>query len=256
MGWTRRTRKCVWAVAALSLVPGQPGRYAALPTPMRTSKPLCLISLVLLCFGCTPNQTDTVSSTQADRADKKAAGPTEEQLQQIIAKAYERASQPPQYVQHIVVVAPDQTVQFALYTDLAGFDDVTWYVLKLDPTVDASKLKTPKGFTNASTDAEKEWMAKTLFWNWSEAGHHRTDAKIKIVKDRYLIFVRGGLNLALYDIQSKSVRVSEESPWHGLVYSDEYKAMNPKPSNDEETKLMDAWVKKRLHDPIEQIIQR
>lgn len=99
-------------------------------------------------------------------------------------------------------------------------------------------------------------MAKTLFWNWSEAGHHRTDPKIKIVKDRYLIFVRGGLNHALYDIQSKIVRVSEESPWHALVYSDEYEAMNPKPSNDEETNLMDAWVRKHLHNPIEQIIKR
>ena len=117
-------------------------------TPMRISTRLCSIWCVLLCLGCTPNQADTVSSAQADRIEGESAGPTEEQLQQIIAKAYERASQTPQYVQHIV--APDQTVQFALYTDLAGFDDVTWYVLKLGPNVDASELKIPKGFTNAS----------------------------------------------------------------------------------------------------------
>lgn len=221
---------------------------------MRIFTPLCFISLVLLCFGCTPDQTDKVSSAQTDGTDETAVGPTEEQLQQIIAEAYERASQPPQYIQHIV--APDQTVQFALYTDIAGFDDVTWYVLKLNPTVDPAKLRLPKGFTNASTDAEREWMEKTLFWNWCEAGHHRADPQIKIVKDRYLIFQRGGLNHALYDIQSKTVRVSEESPWHGLVYSEEYEAMDPKPSSDEVTGLMDAWVRKHLHDPIEKIIQR
>lgn len=221
---------------------------------MRISKPLSLICFVLLCVGCNPNQTETDLSSQAGGTKNGTAGPTEEQLQQIIAKAYEQASKPPQYIQHIV--APDKTVQFALYTDLAGFDDRTWYVLKLGPTEDAIQLEIPKGFTNASTDTEKEWMAKTLFWNWSEAGHHRSDPKIKIVKDRYLVFVRGGLNHALYDLESEKVRVSEESPWHGLVYSEDYEAINPKPTSEEEAKLMEAWVRNHLHDPIEQIIQR
>ncbi len=161
-------------------------------------------------------------------------------------------SQPPKYLQHIL--SPDGTEQFVLYTDIAGFNEATWYVLKLGAEVDVKKVKIPKGFTNASTDTEKEWMDKTLFWNWSEAGHHRSEPSIKIAKGRYLVFVRGGLNHALYDIQSKTVRVAEGSPWHGLVYSDEYEALDPKPSHDGESKLMDSWVRKHLHDPIEQII--
>jgi len=208
--------------------------------------------LALVTTGCGPPRSDSASpgKTIADVQHKK--GPTEEQIQQIVAKAVERAAEPPQYVQHIP--SPDGSKQFALYCDIAGFDDLTWYVLKLDRNVDAIRIEIPKGFTNATTSQEREWLNKTLFWNWSEAGHHRDNPHLRLVDDRYLVFVRGGLNHALYDITDNAVLIAEESPWHGLVYSDEYEAINPPPTDDVEAKMMDTWVRENLHDPIERII--
>jgi hypothetical protein len=220
----------------------------------RLNSPTIFVWLVLLPLGCAAVDDGGGAAGQGDRAETQQGGPTKEQIEAMMAEAYERASKPPQYIQHIV--APDDSAQFALYTDVAGFDDVSWYVLKLDPDTDPKALNIPKVFTRASTDSEKAWMAKTLFWNWSEAGHHNADPQIKIVKDRYLVFVRGGLNHALYDIQTKEVLVSEVSPWHGLVASGEYDPMDPEPSVEEVTELMDAWVRQHLHDPIERIVQR
>ncbi|HOO77749.1 MAG TPA: hypothetical protein PLI51_04680 [bacterium] len=170
-----------------------------------------------------------------------------------MADFIKRASQPPQYLEHIV--APDGKRQFVLYTDRVGIDDETWYVLKIDSDVDPTTLRIPRGFVNAGTPEEKEWAQRTLFWNWTEAGHHRRDPHLKLVKDRYLIFVRGGLNHALYDLETDRVLIEDGSPWHSLVHSPEYRSLNPEPGRKAMAALMDDWVRKNLHGPIEEIVK-
>ncbi len=81
-----------------------------------------------------------------------------------------------------------------------------------------------------------------LFWNYSEDGDHYDNPNIEIVKERFLVFSRGGLSHSLYDLKTKAVLVNDESPWGSFEESWQFKNM-------------DAWVRSKLHQKIERIVK-
>jgi hypothetical protein len=152
--------------------------------------------------------------------------------------------------------SPDGEHKYALYHDVAGGDDHEWFVTKLKVYENPDALIVPKSFMNCSTPEEREWMDKTILFNWSEAGEHRENPHIKLVGDRYLVFERGGLYHGLYDIQEEETLITEESPWHSYIYSEEYESIKPQPSHEQRKQLLDDWVRRKLHEPIKEIIDK
>ncbi len=139
--------------------------------------------------------------------------------------------------------APSQNEEFVLLTDISGFDDRAWYVYQL-----------PLGA--ALTKEMKSGHDKTgvLFWNYSEAGDHYDNSRIEILKDRYLVFSRGGLNHSLYDLQTRQVLVNDESPWHSFIDSEQFNKHGENPPPGMKGRGMDAWVRSNLHLKIERIV--
>lgn len=135
---------------------------------------------------------------------------------------------------------------FALFADSAGFGDPSWHLYRFPKNSNVEKMKIHRGEDNL----------KAIFWNYSEGGDQIENPKIELVHDRYIVFSRGGLYHSLYDIQDNKVLVNEESPYHGLVYSDEFEKITPRPSMKETERMLKVWKIKKLHDPIEKIIKK
>ena len=106
---------------------------------------------------------------------------------------------------------PAMQSEFILLTDIAGFGDRAWYVYRV-----------PLG-TKISKDMKKAHdHSKTIFWNYSEAGNHTADPHIEIIRNKYLLFCRGGLYHSLYDLRSGKTIINDESPWGSFVQSSDY----------------------------------
>ena len=138
---------------------------------------------------------------------------------------------------------PSRNIRFVLLTDIAGFGDRAWYVYELPAGADLSK--------QMKTGHDIEGV---LFWNYTEAGDHYEDPKIVILRDRYLVFSRGGLYHSLYDLQQKAVRVNDESPWNSFQESEQHKKYGEEPPPANTGTAMDVWVRDNLHREIERII--
>jgi hypothetical protein len=69
----------------------------------RLNSPTIFVWLVLLPLGCAAVDDGGGAAGQGDRAETQQGGPTKEQIEAMMAEAYERASKPPQYIQHIVL---------------------------------------------------------------------------------------------------------------------------------------------------------
>jgi len=139
---------------------------------------------------------------------------------------------------------PDRKIQFILLTDICGIGDPAWYVYKLPIGADITKrMKTAHDTKNV------------LFWNYSELGDHCDNPKIEIIREKYLVFTRGGLHHSLYDIDKAEVLINEECPWSASLTEGEAKGPSGRPmSNEEEMKRMDVWVRENLHSKIEKKI--
>jgi len=138
---------------------------------------------------------------------------------------------------------PTQNIRLVLLTDIAGFGDRAWYVYQLP--IGAGLTKQMK--TGHDTEG-------VLFWNYTEAGDHYDNPKIEILKDKYLVFSRGGLFHSLYDLQQKAVLVNDESPWNSFQESEQFKKYGEKPPSGTPGTAMDVWVRENLHRKIERIV--
>lgn len=143
--------------------------------------------------------------------------------------------------------SPDYNIQFVLLTEIAGFEDRSWYVYQLPVGAGVTKqMKTGHNREGA------------LFWNYSEGGDHYDDPKIEIRKKKYLVFSRGGFYHSLYDIEKKQVLVNDFSPWGSYKSSEEGKKFSGVRYTKEVLaameKGMDDWVQKNLHSKIEKIL--
>lgn len=136
-----------------------------------------------------------------------------------------------------IVELPEMHKQLVLLTDLAGFDDRSWYVYQIDS---GSRL----------TDEQREGhnTKGVLFWNYSEAGEHKSNPHIRLVGDRYLVFTRGELDHSLYDLKEDQVLVNEISPWGAAVAKPDINL-----SAQAEAAVVDEWARKNLHEPIQKL---
>ena len=139
---------------------------------------------------------------------------------------------------------PDRNIQFVLLTDIAGFGDRAWYVYQLPVGAGLTK--------QMQTGHDTEGV---LFWNYTEAGDHSENPRIEVLKNKYLVFSRGGLYHSLYNFETKEVIVNDESPWGSYINSEQSKTPSGSlPAHEEMKKRMDAWVQKNLHSKIEKIL--
>jgi hypothetical protein len=150
------------------------------------------------------------------------------------------------YKSHIQTVKiPEKNIQFVLLTDIAGFGDRAWYIYQLP----IGAITTKKMKTGHDTEG-------VLFWNYSEAGDHYDNPKIFILKNKYLVFSRGGLYHSLYDIENNQVVINDESPWASYIQEESTNKSGSFRNDVEMKERMNAWVKKNLHIKIEKILSK
>lgn len=138
-----------------------------------------------------------------------------------------------------IIYVPSQHKQFVLLTDLAGFDDRSWYVYQ-------------SNLGASLTDSQREGHNSdgALFWNYSEAGEHKENPHIRLVEERFLVFTRGGLDHSLYDLKSNRVLINATNSW-GEVVAEVGSNLPP----DVEKIMIDNWVRENLHAPIQAFIK-
>lgn len=142
-----------------------------------------------------------------------------------------------------VLEVPNLDRQYVLMTDIAGFGDRAWYVYGLPGSAPLTK--------DMKSSHNEEGV---LFWNYSEAGDHYDDPKIEILKNRYLVFSRGGLYHSLYDIQRETLLINDESPWNSFQESEQFKAYGDASPPEETGTGMGVWVRNNLHRRIMAIV--
>lgn len=141
------------------------------------------------------------------------------------------------------LIVPSEKTQFVLLTDLSGFEDRAWYVYQLPIGTNlTNKMKTGHDENG------------TLFWNYSEAGDHYNNPKIEILKERYLVFSRGGMYHSLYDLRQRTVLVNDESPWNSFQESEQFKKYGDQSPPGTIGTGMDIWVLENLHRRIERTV--
>ena len=75
-----------------------------------------------------------------------------------------------------------------------------------------------------------------------------------LVRDNYLVFVRGGLNHALYSVIADKLLFTEQCPRCKFKESVNSDTLQFAPDQFDESKMMDSWVREHLHDPINEMI--
>jgi hypothetical protein len=138
-----------------------------------------------------------------------------------------------------IIAVPSQNRQFVLLTDLAGFDDRSWYVY--ESTLDAS-------LTEAQQREHSDEGA--LFWNYSEAGEHKDNPRLRIEGGRFLVFSRGGLDHSLYDLRARQVLINEVSPLAAAVGKPDLNL-----NLETQISIVEKWVKENLHERIQSHIK-
>ena len=144
------------------------------------------------------------------------------------------------------IKTPDGKYWIALFTDYAGIGDPSWHVYRFDINDNVENKKLPR----------HKFDDGAIFWNYSEAGDDTDGASISIVKDRYILFTRGGIYYSLYDLQNNKVLINDESPWHAFIDSDEFKQLPKDLKLKDQYPFYHKWAYKYLHLPIEGIINQ
>ncbi len=135
--------------------------------------------------------------------------------------------------------------RFVLMTDIAGLGDQSWYVYQ---------TRSDEELTDAMREGHNRRGA--LLWNYSETGDHTSEPEIEIVDERYLVFSRGGLFHALYDLEGRRVLINEESPWGAFLLVSENNADQSGNSLEERQRTFHQWKIEVLHNPILRILKQ
>lgn len=147
------------------------------------------------------------------------------------------------------IKSPDGASWLALYHNYGGFGDPDWHVFKVPIDEIPEKLKIPCGYNFNDSAKSDFWKKRMLMWNWSEGGNNTSNPHIKMFNQKYLVFIRGGYYHGLYDIREDQTLITDESPWHSFIYSDN------KGTSKDIGKKMEQWVRDNLHNPIKEIIE-
>ena len=154
------------------------------------------------------------------------------------------------------LISPYGTAWFALYHNYSGIGDPDWHVLKIPVDEDPESLKIPVAYEFTDPDMNDFWKNRMLMWNWSEAGNHVSNPHIEIIGRKYLVFIRGGYYHGLYDIDEDKTLITDTSPWHSFVYSEEHGSTKLDLKLDQIDAQMDKWVEDTLHNPIKEIVEK
>lgn len=142
----------------------------------------------------------------------------------------------------------DPTTQslYVMDTGFAGFDDMSWSISKVPPTL-LSRVK------HLFVGTNREHL---LFEQVSEASFDEASPNLFLEKSRYLVFERGGLYHALYDTHESKVLINEVCPWCQFEYeNDESGALTDLSRKSQEYKqAFRDWKLARFHNPIKSIL--
>jgi len=134
---------------------------------------------------------------------------------------------------------------YVLYFSMAGLDDTEWQILKWkkqdwnkSDRIDLSIVEDCKS-QYENNEKSKQCNFIPIAFNYDEGPKNLNDVKI-FIKNDFLIMERGNLYHTLYDLKNEKLILNIESPF-----------ASSKAKNKEE---MNKWIKKNLHNQIEQII--
>ena len=135
------------------------------------------------------------------------------------------------------VTAPDSGSKFVLLTSLAGGGDQSWFVHRLAASQSA--------IWTIGIDPHKA-TSEDFCWNYAEGGNLTTNARIRIEKERYLVFSRGMLDHCLHDILQDTTLVHEASPWAATPTPDS--VISTQLSVEERDVMIRVWTREHLHN--------
>lgn len=157
------------------------------------------------------------------------------------------------YYQHIDL--PNSKFYYALYTDNADIGDIEFDVLRIEKSINPKELNLKWSLNKRDTIAENWIKDRKILSNYEEGSSLTNNANIKILNNRFLVFSRGNLYFALYDLVADSAVVDFYSPWHGWVetvnHGPDYRS-----DVELENKLYKAWIEKNLQNPIKDYIKK
>ena len=130
---------------------------------------------------------------------------------------------------------------YVLYFNLAGYDDTSWQILKWkkedwdrSDKISVQYLEDCK-LQEKSNAPDISCKFTSIAFNYDE-GPKNLEYPHIFIKNKFLVFERGGLYHTLYDLKTHRLLYNEESPLHA--------------SNANDKKEMNIWIKKNLHDKI------
>jgi hypothetical protein len=94
---------------------------------------------------------------------------------------------------------------YVLYTEMCWIWDRGWYILKQPYSSNIKEIKI-EALSN-------ERRKNIILWNWSEDWDFLKYPNIKLKKDKYLIFERGGYYFWVYDIELKKSLFDITNSW-------------------------------------------
>lgn len=157
------------------------------------------------------------------------------------------------YYQHIE--SPNDKYNYALYTDNSGIGDIEFNVLRIEKNINPQELNFKWSFNERDTIAEIWIQDRKILSNYEEGSSFTDNANIKVLNNRFLVFSRGDLYFALYDLVADSAVIDVYSPWHGWA-----KTVNHDPEYRSNVKLekqqYKVWIEKNLQEPINDYIKK
>jgi hypothetical protein len=146
---------------------------------------------------------------------------------------------------------------YVLYLDGVGLGDPGYTVIKLEKNINPEEVYikwTPsEGINYEDNYKQIDWFRKRIILeNYDEAGFHTENPKIEFIKNRYVVFSRGGYYYGLYDTFLEKDTFNIGSPWH--EWRDKSGFRSEKYEPEIEKKLYDEWIKNHIHAQIKNYI--
>jgi hypothetical protein len=157
------------------------------------------------------------------------------------------------YSQHIE--SPDGKYNYCLYIDNLGIGDPSFYVLKLDKSINPEKLKIKWSFKNGISNKDSEWIKnRQVLYNYDEAGLFTSNPKIEIIEKRFIVFSRGGYCFGLYDLKLEKDTFNTGSPWND--WFSQSGMTNDKCDREKEESAYRKWIETNLDNKIKDYIKK
>jgi hypothetical protein len=143
---------------------------------------------------------------------------------------------------HIMSIEAPGGGRFSLYCDFSGNTVLAWYVYRL-----------PQGAEETADMMEAHNTSGALFWSLSMVEPEaRWEGEIELIRDRYLVFSRGGLYHSLLDTVENKTLVHIGEPHEDYArWAEKHGIESPYPTDESYR----AWAEETLHRPIEKMLK-